>query len=258
MCQNASCGFAHPASWPHHRGVNQGRGNTVTARTEMGLTKRCESPSPSSSSFSSKAQAEVSAVQRPSQTLAHVAGPWLWAHAQQREKAYRDEGDLERAIAEGQAYLTSFSAAAAAAARAAGESQVELGRRALGELHEIARRNRITCGKWMLFFDAERVDAAWEAIATATERGELGDTSKVATSNSSYANNGTSHLVCVYVQDFADRAQVARVLRRLGELGFRGQRPLQFKTDYMTYLDLYAHNDYHIPVCLYSSESFTE
>ncbi len=107
----------------------------------------------------------------------------------------------------------------------------------------------------MLFFDAERVDDAWEAITTATERSELGGTSKVATSTSSYANNGTSHLV-VYVQDFADRAQVARVLRRLCELGFRGQQPLQFKTDCMTHLDLYSHNVYHIPVCLYSSREF--
>ncbi len=76
-------------------------------------------------------------------------------------------------------------------------------------------------------------DAAWETIAAATECGELWHSSKVGTKD-----GRNSYLVCVYVPDFTDRTNVARVLCHLRELGFSW--PLNFKTDFMAHIGLYA------------------
>ena len=173
-------------------------------------------------------------------------------HAPQRAPKDDDEGDLESAKAAGASYLAKLAVVS-------GETQVQRGQRALRELHDIAQRHRVTCGKWMLLdFTDATVDAAWETIAAATERGELGHSSKVGT------NDGcNSYLVCVYVPDFTDRANVARVLRRLRELGFSW--PLNFKTDFITHIGLYAYkkdnpqnNPHKIRVSLYTSKEIEE
>ena len=172
-------------------------------------------------------------------------------HAPQRAPKDDDEGDLESAKAAGASYLAKLAVVS-------GENQAQRGQRALRELHDIAQRYRVTCGKWMLFFTDVTVDAAWATIAAATERGELGHSSKVAT------NDGrNSYLVCVYVPDFTNRANVARVLRRLRELGFGWK--LNFKTDFITHMGLYAYkkenpqnNPHKIPVSFYTSKEIEE
>jgi len=184
---------------------------------------------------------------RPSQTPASDRLPWIFVHAPQRVPKDDDEGDLESAKASGASYLAKLAVVS-------GENQEQRGKRALRELHDIAARHRVTCGKWMLqYFTDSTVDAAWETIAAATERGELGHTSKVGTNDGS-----NSYLVCVYVPDFTDRANVARVLRRLRELGF--SKDLNFKTDFITHIGLYAFkkenpeiNPHKIRVSFYTS-----
>ena len=190
---------------------------------------------------------------RPSQTPASDRLPWIFVHAPQRAQGHRhhDEGDLEPAIAAGASYLAKLAVVS-------GENQAQRGQRALRELHDIAQRYRVTCGKWMLFFTDATVDAAWATIAAATERGELGHSSKVATNDGS-----NSYLVCVYVPDFTDRANVSHVLRRLRELGFGWK--LNFKTDFITHMGLYAYkkenpqnNPHKIPVSFYTSKEIEE
>ncbi len=186
---------------------------------------------------------------RPSQTPCSERLPWIFVHAPQRAQGHRrdDDGDLEPAKSAGASYLAKLAVAS-------GETQAQRGRRALLDLHDIAKRHRVTCGKWMLFFKDATVDAAWATIAAETERGELGHTSKVATNDGS-----NSYLVCVYVPDFTDREDVARVLHRLRALGFFWN--LNFKTDFITHIGLYAYdsktpqnNPHKIPVCFYTSK----
>jgi hypothetical protein len=190
---------------------------------------------------------------RPSQTPASDRLPWIFVHAPQRAQGHRhdDEGGLELAKAAGASYLAELAVAS-------GENQAQRGQRALRELHHIAQRYGVTCGKWMLFFTDATVDAAWATIAAATERGELGHSSKVATNDGS-----NSYLVCVYVPDFTDRANVARVLLRLRGLGFGWK--LNFKTDFITHMGLYAYkkknpqnNPHKIPVSFYTSKEIEE
>ncbi|CAK7207738.1 hypothetical protein SEUCBS139899_010551 [Sporothrix eucalyptigena] len=81
----------------------------------------------------------------------------------------------------------------------------------------------VTCGKWMLFIRSEQVDGAWEAVARATSRGELGIAAKVSPKDAAADARGESirdRLICIYTADFRDTADVGRVLRRLEGLGF--------------------------------------
>ena len=178
-----------------------------------------------------------------------MGSPWIFVHAPQRAQNYDDEGELECAKAAGASYLAKLVAVS-------GETQKQRGQRALLELHDIAKQYNVTCGKWMIRFNHETVDAAWETIAAATERGELGHSSKVGTNDGS-----NKYLVCLYVPDFSVRTNVARVLRRLRELNFGWK--INFKADFMTYIGLYAYdklnpenNPHKIPVCCYTSEEF--
>ena len=82
----------------------------------------------------------------------------------------------------------------------------------------LAQEQKYTSGKWMLFFPPEEADAAWEAIARATAQGELGSSAKIAPA-ADLAPGDRTVVCCVYVEDFAERAEVRRVLYALQSMG---------------------------------------
>jgi hypothetical protein len=89
-------------------------------------------------------------------------------------------------------------------------------------------------GKWLLWFDADRIDQAWQAIRTETEAGRLGLSAKRAV----HPNPGGRFLICVYTLDHRDRQDVGRVLQALRDLGHMGR--LCYKEDNATYAGLYG------------------
>jgi hypothetical protein len=101
------------------------------------------------------------------------------------------------------------------------------------ELYALATRYRVVSGKWMLFPQKDYVDADWAKVAVATAEGSLGVSSKVSPA----LNVTDSLLICVYCNDFNDRADCERVLKRLRTLGLRST---SFKPDALTHLNLYA------------------
>ena len=82
---------------------------------------------------------------------------------------------------------------------------------------DVARTNRCTDGKWMLFPMPEDVNGVWGIVATATAKGELGTAAKVATEDGQ--GDRTARLICVYTEDFGNKKDVKRVLLKLEELG---------------------------------------
>jgi Domain of unknown function (DUF1917) len=92
-------------------------------------------------------------------------------------------------------------------------------------------------GKWLLWVPAEEVDERWPAIAGATVVGFLGIAAKVSTAAHPRNADG-KHVICVYTADCQDRADVARVLAMLRELGYSGR--LAYKEDGMTYAGRYG------------------
>jgi len=82
----------------------------------------------------------------------------------------------------------------------------------------------------MLFCTPAEVNDVWDIIAKATANNELGIAAKVAPRPVD-EDSRKDRLICVYTADFADKADVGRVLQRLRELRLveiRG-RPIYYK-----------------------------
>lgn len=120
------------------------------------------------------------------------------------------------------------------------------------DLLTLAVKSAVTSGKWMLFPSDEDYGRYWRAIAEATAVGKLGPTSKAATHNMLDPVN----LICVYTYDFTDAMDVRRVLEELIDLGVctREGKPIHYKCDAYTYLDIKSGNDYKLRASLYSSK----
>ncbi|KAK1139969.1 hypothetical protein N8T08_010965 [Aspergillus melleus] len=116
---------------------------------------------------------------------------------------------------------------------------------------DLARREGIKTGKWLFFTAPDRVDYVWNVIAQATERGELGPSSKVATNDGS----GKARMIAVYTHDFDDVADVRRVARKLADLGLIKpyDRPIYYKTDAYTHLDINSGNAWGLKTSMYNS-----
>jgi hypothetical protein len=84
-------------------------------------------------------------------------------------------------------------------------------------------------GKWLVFLSAATIDRYWQIIKGAVERGELGDSAKVATGEMPRQRDGHAYVICVYTYDHTDREDVLRTRQRLRELGIR--RPIDYKSD---------------------------
>jgi hypothetical protein len=124
--------------------------------------------------------------------------------------------------------------------------RTEFRNQAKAEILELARTHKDLAGKWIIFPFRERVDEIWKEVSMAVLKDELGPSAKVATT----APNNPAHIypICVYVNSWADRDDVKRVLRRLQEMGIvkrtKHDKDLKrmvasFKPDVFTRLGVY-------------------
>lgn len=106
----------------------------------------------------------------------------------------------------------------------------------------------------MLFPTVDRVDTVWSTVVQALEDGRLGETVKVAPDDGS-GGGGQARLICVYTANFEDREDVKRVLNGLVEVGLvnADQRPIYYKCDAYTLLDIKSKNDFGLKASLFSS-----
>lgn len=101
-------------------------------------------------------------------------------------------------------------------------------------VYESAIKHGAVCGKWMMFVKKRVVDQTWQKITIAMEEGKLG-CSAMVTPCRELGPDGRA-LICVFVSDFTDRADVRRVLVGLKKLGLLVQNG--FKADALTSADL--------------------
>ncbi|KAM5352106.1 hypothetical protein ACJ41O_004829 [Fusarium nematophilum] len=118
----------------------------------------------------------------------------------------------------------------------------------------LAHAAKVRAGKWMLFCPPAEVNDVWAIVAKATANNELGIAAKVAPRpvNDDFRKD---RLICVYTTDFADRADVGRVLQKLRELRLveaRG-RPIYYKPDAYTYIGISSGNTWGLKASMYSS-----
>ena len=85
-------------------------------------------------------------------------------------------------------------------------------------------------GKWLIFVSRSRVDALWEGIRRAVEKGRLGHAAQVSTAlPHPQARDPKKHVICVYTGDRDDAADVRRVRDVLRGLGVTWRIP--YKSD---------------------------
>jgi hypothetical protein len=99
-------------------------------------------------------------------------------------------------------------------------------------------RGSIRRGKWLIFAPKEKIDDVWLEIKRATEEGELGASSKVATARPTrLSKNKDEFVICVYTYDWTDAADARYIRQRLRELGVT-QR-IAYKSDEDTHMGKY-------------------
>jgi len=104
---------------------------------------------------------------------------------------------------------------------------------------ELAKKNGVLYGKWLLLISPEHVVESWTKVRNAVVNGDLGPSAKI-----SVTPDGT-HVVCVYCPDFTDSEELLRVRRGISNAGIWPKKfVLRFKTDAFTYLDIYGGNEW--------------
>ncbi|KAJ5711692.1 hypothetical protein N7488_005848 [Penicillium malachiteum] len=206
---------------------------------------------------------------RPSITLKSEAGPWIWVRGKaskslSKSLESRDEASFVR---KGTELLREFddkeqelrAAHDKSGARSTGgltrklkplRCELETG------ILSVARETGITAGKWMLFPSDDRVDEVWRTLVLALEKGDVCADAKVSTNDGK--GNGQARLICIYTEDFADREDVKKVLQMLAreELFHPRGRPIYYKSDAFTLLEINSKNKYQLKASMYSSKDF--
>ncbi|XHG09604.1 hypothetical protein AWENTII_012651 [Aspergillus wentii] len=197
----------------------------------------------------------------PSTTKKDDIGPWIYAYPQ--NKPTPENEDIASLVSEGKELLYDFENKkttleaehdkSGAKTKAGLTRKLNPLRRTLEQdLFTLARDTGVTSGKWMLFPTADRVDRYWGLIAEATIKGGLGIAAKVATDD----GEGKARLIAVYTYDTADKEDVKRVLMKLVEFGLvnEGERPIYYKSDAFTYLEILGNNSYGLKASMFSSK----
>jgi hypothetical protein len=102
----------------------------------------------------------------------------------------------------------------------------------------------------MMFPPEENASKIWSQVVEAVIANKLGTAAKIAA-------DGPTRLICIYTKDFSDTADVRRVVEAMVALGLTSKdaaRPIYYKCDAFTYLDIGSGNPYGIPASLYNSK----
>lgn len=195
-----------------------------------------------------------------SSTKADTIGPWIYIHTPHIERLNDDVAEFKRKGREALSAFENEEARLRYENDCKGGSAVTLARkvrplqRELEEhIYTLARETNCITGKWMMFITADRVDRYWSAVAEATINGHLGIAAKVATDDGGAGNK--TRLIAVYTRDYEDRQDVKRVLKKLVDLNLvkRGERPIYYKRDALTYLEIMSNNKFGLKATSCSS-----
>ncbi|KAE9974242.1 hypothetical protein EG328_003961 [Venturia inaequalis] len=122
------------------------------------------------------------------------------------------------------------------------------------DIYEGAKKANMTCGKWMLFPTTADTPKVWLQVVEAVSAGKLGVMAKVATECKQSSNE---RLICIYTEDFTNVVDVRRQLETMADLHLvqrQGGRPIYYKADAYTCLDIYSDNPYGLKASQYSSK----
>ena len=193
-------------------------------------------------------------------------GPWIYI-ANPRTKFRASSEDRAAFKARGQELLEDFKAVKTRTeASMAGKAKATISKKLAPSRKKLetdilaaAKEKGCTSGKWMLFPMPDDVNSWWSLVAHGTAAGELGHAAKVATDDGS--GDRQARLICIYTENFEDKADVKRVLERLVGMGLvkrKGpvgeERGIYYKADAYTYLDIMGGNEWGLRPSMYSSK----
>ncbi|KAJ9492751.1 hypothetical protein VN97_g489 [Penicillium thymicola] len=203
----------------------------------------------------------------PSATEAADVGPWIWMFNPHMPSKQNEDGDIPTLLRKGRELLQEYENESAVLREAHDKSGAKTTAALTRKLNpmrkeleknilDLARETGVTSGKWMLFPTVDRVDEFWGAVVRTMEKGELGDVAKVATDD----GGGENRLICVYTNDFGDVEDVKRVVSKLVDIGLggKGPRPVYYKSDAFTHLEINSKNEYGLKASMYSSREVLE
>ncbi|KAL4796932.1 hypothetical protein BDV19DRAFT_387803 [Aspergillus venezuelensis] len=195
----------------------------------------------------------------PSTTPASSIGPWIYIHTENLTRLSEDVATFTKkgwealhAFDEKEASLRYENDRKGGSSIALARKVKPLERELESHIFALARETGCVTGKWMMFITPDRIDQYWGAVAEATIAGHLGIGAKVATD----AGEGDrARLIAIYTRDYDDKDDVKRVLRKLAEMNLvkRGERPIYYKRDALTYLEIMSKNKYGIKATAFSS-----
>jgi hypothetical protein len=102
----------------------------------------------------------------------------------------------------------------------------------------------------MLFPTEETAPSLWLQVVEAVIANKFGTMAKIA-------SDGPTRLICIYTKDFSDTADVKRVVEAMAAIGLTSKdaaRPIYYKCDAFTNLDIGSGNAYGLAASLYSSK----
>lgn len=195
----------------------------------------------------------------PSITPVSTIGPWIFVADR---KAPEDDLDVRGFNVAGNELLQAFEDQVSLLKEKHMDNQSRVGltrsinaerRKLEPKLLQAARKHNVILGKWMLFPPLSKVDKTWAAVAGATAKGKLGVGAKVAT-KPEFEGANNRRLICVYTKDFADKEDLRNIVIKLENMGLvTRERPIYYKSDAYTWLDISTSNRWGIKPTMHSS-----
>ncbi|KAK1746351.1 5'-tyrosyl DNA phosphodiesterase [Skeletonema marinoi] len=171
---------------------------------------------------------------RDSHEQAWSSGGWVWVKNPQYAKDPKARVDKECNVAKMSSEWKRLV-----------ESNVKITHR---HLIDLATKHNVLDGKWLLYVKAEDIEKDWPKIRNAIIEGKLGSTAKI----SDTPDERGSHVVCIYCPNFLDKDDLLRVRRSISnDVGMYKTSVLRFKLDAVTYLNLYAKNQWKLKTTSY-------
>lgn len=153
-----------------------------------------------------------------------ACGGWIWAHDPLYGHCHRDRsvGDVESFEREWSLFAKQLSGQTPAKHE---------------EVLSLAERHGVLSGKWLLRVSADFAPELWPKIRDGVLDGKLGPTAKISHNVEPLES---MLIVCIYVPDFRDKAEVLRVRRAIHyDTKVFTKTCLYFKPDCFTYIDPY-------------------
>lgn len=92
-------------------------------------------------------------------------------------------------------------------------------------------------GKWLIFVGSHNGLSVWNKIKNAIEEGSLGSFAKASRAKQCSRGKSPNGVICIYIYDWTDRADVKRIREELRKIGI--VRKISYKTDEDTERGIY-------------------